>query len=80
MADDNVTDLGNSGGGQGGGVKPASAIMKEIQNNFNKAKADAFKAKAAEKMKEIEKIEASLALAKLELQRMVEEYQASVSS
>lgn len=75
MADDNVTDMPDN---KGKGVKTAAQIMAEIKQQANNAKASEFKNKAAEKMKEIEKLRSSLSLAEKELENMVNEYHASI--
>lgn len=81
MADDeNVTDLPVTNQQQGGKKKKTPQdILNEIENQFlNKAQSE-FKTKATSALEEVKKCEKNLALAKANLAKMIEEYQAENS-
>lgn len=76
MADDentNVTDLGNKGGQK---KKTAADLLNEIKNQMLGKKTGEFKTKATVALENIDKLEKSLALARAELQKLVDEYTA----
>jgi uncharacterized FlaG/YvyC family protein len=77
MADDeNVTELPTNNNQGGKKKKTPQDILTEIENQFMSKAQGEFKNKATAALEEVKKCEKNLALAKANLNKLVEEYQA----